>query len=149
MSIANELNNLSTNISNAYDAVETKGGTVPVNKNMVNLVSAIGSIPSGSSINTITIEIGANSVTNAGHLYNYFKPYFRGAIALLSIDLVEDTYTVNNQFVKYRYGANTSYNATSYRWRGGNVGTFPWTSGTYDTKIVAGTHYTITWIPAE
>lgn len=148
MSIASELNNLSTNISNAYDAVETKGGTVPTNKNMSNLASAIASIPSGSSINTTTIEIGENSVKNAGQLYSYLRPYFRGAIALLSIELVEDTYTENNQFVRYRYGENTSYNEVASRWRNGSVGSFPWTSGTYDTKIVAGTHYTITWIPA-
>ena len=149
MSIASELNNLSTNISNAYDAVETKGGTVPANKNMSNLAPAIASIPSGSSINTTTIEIGANSVTNAGQLYNYFRPYFQGAIALISIEMVESTYTVNNQFVRFRHGASKSYNSSPSRWRGGSVSTFPWSSSTYDTKIVAGTHYTITWIPAE
>lgn len=149
MSIASELNALNGYILGTYDEIGTKGGTVPANKNMSNLASAIASIPSGSSINTTTVEIGENSVTNAGQLYNYFLPYFRGAIALLSIELVEDTYTVNNQFVRYRYGASTSYNAGSYRWRGGSVGSFPWTSGTYDAKIVAGTHYTITWIPAE
>lgn len=49
MSIESELNNLSTNISNAYNAVETKGGTIPTNKNMVNLPSAIESISAGGS----------------------------------------------------------------------------------------------------
>lgn len=146
MSIASELNALNGYILGAYDGINTKGGTVPANKNMSNLASAIASIPSGSSINTTTIEIGENSVTNASKLYNYFRPYFQGAIALLSIELVEDTYTVNNQFVRYRYGESTSYNSYASRWRNGSVGSFPWASGSYDIKIVAGTHYTITLV---
>lgn len=137
----------SQTLTDIADAIRGKTGSSST-LTPLEMPNAIANIPSGSSINTTTIEIGENSVTNAGQLYNYFKPYFRGAIALLSIELVEDTYTVNNQFVKYRYGESTSYNASSYRWRGGSVGSFPWTSGTYDTKIVAGTHYTITWIPA-
>lgn len=45
MSIATELQNLNDNILDAYDAVQDKGGTVPANKNMVNLPTAIDSIP--------------------------------------------------------------------------------------------------------
>lgn len=45
MSIATELQNLNDNILDAYDAVQTKGGTVPANKNMANLDTAINSIP--------------------------------------------------------------------------------------------------------
>ena len=146
MSIASELNALNGYILGTYDEIGTKGGTVPANKNMSNLASAIASIPSGYSINTTTIEIGENSVTNASKLYNYFRPYFQGAIALLSIELVEDTYTVNNQFVRYRYGGGTTYNAVASRWRGGSVGSFPWNAGAYDIKIVAGTHYVITLV---
>ena len=146
MSIASELNALNGHIISAYDEINTKGGTVPANKNMSNLASAIASIPGGCSVNTTTIEIGENSVTQAGQLYNYFRPYFQGAIALLSIELVEDTYTVNNQFVRFRYGESTSYNSAAQRWRNGSVGVFSWNAGAYDAKIVAGTHYTITWI---
>ena len=47
MSIATELEALNTNIKNAYDAIDTKGGTIPQNKNMVNLPTAIASIPAG------------------------------------------------------------------------------------------------------
>lgn len=47
MSIATELEALNTNIKNAYDAIDTKGGTIPQNKNMVNLTTAIASIPAG------------------------------------------------------------------------------------------------------
>lgn len=63
MSIASELNNLSTNISNAYDTVETKGGTIPTNKNMVNLPTAIESISAGGSF------VGIPKGVNAGGIF--------------------------------------------------------------------------------
>lgn len=47
MSIASELQDLNDNILGAYSAVNTKGGTVPANKNTANLATAITSIPSG------------------------------------------------------------------------------------------------------
>lgn len=148
MSIASELTALNGYILGAYDEISTMGGTVPANKNMSNLAPAIASIPSGCSVNTTTIEIGANSVTQAAQLYNYFRPYFQGAIALLSIKLVEDTYTVNNQFVRFQYGETSSYNSSAQRWRNGSVGGFSWNAANYDAKIVVGTHYTITWVSA-
>ena len=50
MSIATELTALSGHITNAYDAVQTKGGTIPTNKNMANLDDAILSIQSSTDI---------------------------------------------------------------------------------------------------
>lgn len=50
MSIATELTALSGHITNAYDAVQTKGGIIPANKNMANLDDAILSIQSGADI---------------------------------------------------------------------------------------------------
>ena len=47
MSIASELNALNGYILGAYDEINTKGGTVPANKNMANLASAIASISGG------------------------------------------------------------------------------------------------------
>lgn len=135
----------SQTLTDIADAIRNKAGSSST-LTPLEMPNAIANISSGISVNTITIEIGANSVTNAGQLYNYFRPYFQGAIALVSIEIVENTYTENNQFVRYRYGESTSYNAISSRWRNGSVGTFSWTSASYDTKIVAGTHYTITWI---
>lgn len=55
MSIATELTALSGHITNAYDAVNTKGGTIPANKNMANLDDAILSIPSGGQITNGTV----------------------------------------------------------------------------------------------
>ena len=46
MSISTELTTLSTNITNAYNAIQTKGGTIPTNKNTENLETAIDSISS-------------------------------------------------------------------------------------------------------
>lgn len=47
MSIASQLTALEGNISNAYDMVAQRGGTVPARKNMENLDDAIATIPSG------------------------------------------------------------------------------------------------------
>lgn len=47
MSIASELQTLNDNILDAYSAVNTKGGTVPANKNMANLAAAIATIAGG------------------------------------------------------------------------------------------------------
>ena len=47
MSIASELTKLETDITNAYSAVQTKGGTIPTDKNTNNLATAISSISGG------------------------------------------------------------------------------------------------------
>lgn len=135
----------SQTLTDIADAIRNKAGSSST-LTPLEMPNAIANIPSGSSVNTITIEIGANSVTNTAQLYKYFRPYFQGAIALLSIEMVENTYTENNQFVRYRCNESTSYSGIASRWRNGSVGSVVWNSATYDAKIVAGTHYTITWI---
>lgn len=63
MAIATEINNLKTNISNAYTSIQTKGGTIPTNKNTQNLSSAIESISSGGDVSeyfTNTISTGSS-----------------------------------------------------------------------------------------
>lgn len=47
MSVASELSALNGYILGAYDEVTNKGGTVPANKNMANLATAIASISGG------------------------------------------------------------------------------------------------------
>ena len=54
MSIASELSALNGYILGAYDEISDKGGTVPANKNMANLASAIASISGGGGGGTIT-----------------------------------------------------------------------------------------------
>lgn len=56
MSIATELNTLRTNLTSAYSAISSKGGTVPTDKNTANLSTAINSIPQ-------TINSGTNTVS--------------------------------------------------------------------------------------
>lgn len=135
----------SQTLTDIADAIRGKTGSSST-LTPLQMPSAIANIPSGSSVNTITIEIGENSVTQGLELYNLFLPYFQGAKALLSIEMVENTYTVNNQFMYYRYGASLYYKQDSYRWRNGSANTFNWAAGNYDVRLAAGTHYTITWI---
>lgn len=47
MSVASELSALNGYILGAYDEINDKGGTVPANKNMANLATAIASISGG------------------------------------------------------------------------------------------------------
>ena len=49
MAIADKLTKLSTDITNAYEAIDDKGGTIPANKNTENLEDAIRSISSGGA----------------------------------------------------------------------------------------------------
>lgn len=69
MSIATELQDLNDNILDAYTAVQGKGGTVPANKNMVNLPTAISSISSGGGVG---IPRGVVDVTYSGTTYHEF-----------------------------------------------------------------------------
>ena len=48
MSVQSEIDRIITAVSNAYDSVVTKGGTVPTDETVANLAAAIDSIPSGS-----------------------------------------------------------------------------------------------------
>ena len=70
MSIASELSALNGYILGAYDEINTKGGTVPANKNMANLASAIASISGGGGnplVSCGTITASANGVLNVEH----------------------------------------------------------------------------------
>lgn len=58
MSVASELAALNGYIIDAYDEINTKGGTVPANKNMANLASAIGSISGGGGGNWAEVFSG-------------------------------------------------------------------------------------------
>ena len=72
MSIASELNALNGYILGAYDEINTKGGTVPANKNMANLASAIASISGGGgggfdpSIMGMTVINGGTFIGTGG-----------------------------------------------------------------------------------
>lgn len=63
MSVADRLNKLSTDITNAYTSINNKGGTIPANKNTNNLPTAIDSIQSSNIIGA-TAEGESLSLTN-------------------------------------------------------------------------------------
>lgn len=62
MSIASELTALQGYIEDAYDAVDAKGGTLPADKNMSNLSTAIGSISGGGGL--AGVDIGITTLPN-------------------------------------------------------------------------------------
>ena len=61
MSIATAITNAQQKVTNAYTAVNNKGGTLPATQNLSNLPNAISSIPTGSTP-TGTLSITANGV---------------------------------------------------------------------------------------
>ena len=74
MAIADTINSMKTNITNAYNAIQTKGGTIPTNKNLANISTAINSIPAGGGIEDVaTVAALKAKVTaeNVGKFYKY------------------------------------------------------------------------------
>ena len=74
MAIVDTINSMKTNITNAYNAIQTKGGTIPTNKNLANLSTAINSIPAGGGIEDVaTVAALKAKVTaeNVGKFYKY------------------------------------------------------------------------------
>lgn len=69
MSIASELSALNGYILGAYDEINTKGGTVPANKNMANLASAIATISGGGGGGTVLSNMGTFTPSTSG-IYN-------------------------------------------------------------------------------
>lgn len=65
MSIASELSALNGYILGAYDEVNTMGGTVPQNKNMTNLATAIGTIPTGGGTTITPLSVTSNGTYTA------------------------------------------------------------------------------------
>lgn len=65
MSIASELSALNGYILGAYDEVNTMGGTLPQNKNMANLATAIGTIPAGGGTTITPLSVTSNGTYTA------------------------------------------------------------------------------------
>lgn len=60
MSVAEKINSIKEHVTNAYTAISKKNGTIPTNKNIENLESAINSIASAKEEVADTITIKAN-----------------------------------------------------------------------------------------
>lgn len=73
MSVQSQINRISGNISNAYSAVSSKGGTLPSSQTSANLSTAISSIPVGYPIEVAT-DVGMSAVLvddNVGKVYKF------------------------------------------------------------------------------
>lgn len=117
MSISSELTALSTNLSNAYDAVSNKGGTIPANKNTANLATAISSISGGGG----TIQITNGKILN-------FKGLTSTVDAYTLVDIVNNT---TNGADKYIATTNASYNALSAVVLDSNKAIAVWANSSY------------------
>lgn len=118
MSIATELTALSGHITNAYNAVQTKGGTIPTNKNMANLDDAILSIQSGADITNGT-KVQAKSSSGTIPASTFFE--------------------INNTGMK----RSSEQNITSYRYAGQNPETVQLTENTFFSIYRSSTAKTI------
>lgn len=66
MSIASEIQQLQSNLSDSYTACQNKGATIPSDQNFDNLATCIGTIQTGGGGTTlITKTITANGTYNA------------------------------------------------------------------------------------
>nr|DAD76312.1 MAG TPA: hypothetical protein [Siphoviridae sp. cttDR14] len=95
MAIADTINSMKTNITNAYNAVQTKGGTIPTNKNLENLSTAINSIEAGGGIEDVaTVSALKAKVTeeNIGKFYKYTGASSDGFESNALYQVVRDTF---------------------------------------------------------
>lgn len=65
MSIATQLQAYQNGLTDAYNMVSQRGGSMPVHKNMSSLASSIATIPSGSSFTGIPKEVNSSGVYGA------------------------------------------------------------------------------------
>lgn len=89
MSIADELNHLSGDIGDAYDAVDDMGGVIPAAKNMDNLDTAIRTIPQ-PTVNDGTLTIQKNGTNVATFTAN------QASNATANITVPTNTSDLNN-----------------------------------------------------
>ena len=96
MSISTELTTLSTNITNAYNAIQTKGGTIPTNKNTENLETAINSISSyeNSLRDMISNRSNMTSVDFPSGITSIGNYAFNGCRSLTSLRIGSNIQTI-------------------------------------------------------
>lgn len=129
MSIATELTNLNDYILDAYTAVQGKGGTVPANKNMANLDTAINSIPgpnpyaidrkleSGALTiphkDSLSFPSNVTEIKSYANAYAYAGYYTSDTQLTANVDLGSITRIYTGGLLHYTHYADT-YTSLSY-----------------------------------
>lgn len=130
MTIASEITQLNTNLTNSYTAVSGKGGTLPQAQNFDNLATAISSIPSGTTpvISSLSITPSKSNQTYNSSSVDGYKPVTVSAVTS-SIDSnikaanikngvkilgVTGTYSGTTPTGTLSITANGVYNVTNY-----------------------------------
>ena len=116
MAIADTINSMKTNITNAYNAIQTKGGTVPTNKNLANLSTAINSISTGGGIEDVaTVAALKAKVTaeNVGKFYKYTGTSSDGFESNSLYQVIQDNPSGSNYYGALGLG-KVSVNANKY-----------------------------------
>lgn len=169
MAIADTINSMKTNITNAYNAIQTKGGTIPTNKNLVNLSTAINSISTGGSgggieeVSTVAALKAKVTAENIGKFYKYTGTTSDGFETNALYQVVRDTLGVSDNPLMLGLGkvsVNSDKYTITYNYTncgddypitnmplGGIVRSEVYTMGDYvlpDTITVSGCQYTWT-----
>lgn len=104
MSIASELSALNGYILGAYDEVNTMGGTVPQSKNMANLATAIGTIPTsgGTTITPLSVTNNGTYTAPTGTAYSPVTVNVNGGITfgnwVISTGTIVPTETITTNY---------------------------------------------------
>lgn len=84
MSIADKITKLQTDITNAYNSIQTKGGTIPTSKNTENLTSAINSISTNKGVLMESEYVGFNTSYALGAERAHKLKYTRAVISTIT-----------------------------------------------------------------
>ena len=100
MSVADKITQLINDISSSYQKIQSKGGTIPTNKNTNNLPNAIDSIPSCSKAVIAPIEITANGTYTAPEGIDGYSPINVNVTSGLAYDMGEFVLDADNTSAK-------------------------------------------------
>lgn len=101
MSIRDKLDSIKLHLGSAYAKIQAKGGTLPTDKNISNLASAIETVeggggPSNIRLNAPTLSFGQSSVGNAPLIIaNTYNGNFVGSYDLYANDIFLDNIAAN------------------------------------------------------
>ena len=114
MSVQSEIDRITDNISNAYEAAEEKGAVMPVTQSSANLAETINSIPAGS-VNipgvkkyqqiyrvgyTATIDLSKNNMAANGNVFLY-SMMGHTILDVINMALDEDSFYEFEVWIKY------------------------------------------------